>query len=77
MVNESLIEKVYTAGNTSDFNRLTQLLEKIPQERVRVTNEIISFAKASLGKKLNDNIYLTLTDHISFAIDRTEQGLCG
>ena len=75
MVDESLIEKVYTAGSTSDFNRLTQLLEKIPQERVRVTNEIISFAKASLGKKLNDNIYLTLTDHISFAIDRTEQGL--
>lgn len=74
-IDESLIEKVYTAENTADFNRLTQLLEKIPQERVRVTNEIISFAKASLGKKLNDNIYLTLTDHISFAIDRAEQGL--
>lgn len=74
-IEESLIEKVYTVGSATDFNRLTQLLEKIPQERVRVTNEIISFAKASLGKRLNDNIYLTLTDHISFAIDRAEQGV--
>lgn len=75
MVDESLIEKVYTAGSTSDFNRLTQLLEKIPQERVRGPMRSSVLRRHLFGKKLNDNIYLTLTDHISFAIDRTEQGL--
>ena len=28
-----------------------------------------------MGTKLNENIYLTLTDHISFAISRAEKNL--
>lgn len=37
--------------------------------------EIISYAKCSLGKELSDNIYISLTDHISFAIERYEKGM--
>ncbi len=74
-IEEKLIEKIYTAQDAVETNRLAQLLEKVPLERIQLTNEIISFAKTSLGKKLNDNIYLTLTDHISYAIDRMQQGL--
>lgn len=74
-IDEALIEKVYTSDDKTESGRLVQLLEKVPLERVRLTNEIIRFATASLGKKLNENIYLTLTDHISFAIDRAEQNI--
>ena len=51
------------------------LLAEIPLEYIQVSNEIISYAKYSLGKRLNDNVYITLTDHISFAIERYKQGL--
>ena len=74
-VDESLVEKVYTAQDAAESNRLVQILEKLPLERIQLTNEIISFAKTSLGKKLNENLYLTLTDHISFALDRAREGL--
>ncbi len=74
-VEESLVEKIYTNIDKTTSNKLTELLEKVPLEHIQLTNDIISYAKASLGKKLNDNIYLTLTDHISFAIDRIQQGL--
>ncbi len=74
-VDESLVEKVYTAQDAAESNRLVQILEKVPLERIQLTNEIISFAKTSLGKKLNENLYLTLTDHISFALDRAREGL--
>ena len=47
----------------------------MPIEHVQIANEIISFAKVSLGKKLNDNIFLTLTDHISYAIERYNNGI--
>ena len=74
-VDESLIEKIYTNIDKTTSNKLTELLEKVPLERIQLTNDIISYAKAALGKKLNDNIYLTLTDHISFAIERIQQGM--
>ena len=74
-VDDSLIAKIYTNIDKTTSNRLTELLEKVPLEHIQLTNDIISYAKASLGKKLNDNIYLTLTDHINFAISRIRQGL--
>jgi len=44
-------------------------------EYVKVTEEMIQYAKNKLGKKLNDIIYISLTDHINFAIERQKQGI--
>ncbi len=74
-IDEAMVEKVFTAQDAAQSNRLVQMLEKVPLERIQLTNEIISFAKTSLGKKLNENLYLTLTDHISFALDRANEGM--
>ena len=74
-VDQSKIEKIYAIENKSDSNKLMTLLSEIPLEYIQVSNEIISYAKYSLGKRLNDNIYISLTDHISFAIERYKQGL--
>ena len=69
-VDDSLIDKIYTCNDQTTSNQLIQLLEKIPIEHIQATNEIISFAKSSLGKKLSPNIYISLVDHINFAIER-------
>lgn len=75
-IDDSLIEKIYTNVDKTTSNKLTELLEKVPLEHIQLTNDIISYARASLGKKLNDNIYLALTDHISFAIGlKSEEGV--
>jgi beta-glucoside operon transcriptional antiterminator len=74
-VDESLIERVYTCNDKSKSNQLIKLLENIPLEHIQVTNQIISFAKTSLGKKLNKNIYITLADHINFALERQKEGV--
>ena len=74
-INEALIEKVYKVSEKTNSSQLIQLLEKIPLEQIQTTNEIISFAKASLGKKLNQNIYITLADHINFALERQKNGV--
>lgn len=75
IVDQSKIEKIYSIENKNDSNKLMTLLSEIPLEYIQASNEIISYAKYSLGKKLNDNIYISLTDHISFAIDRYKKGL--
>ena len=74
-IDESLIEKIYTSINQTHTDRLSALLEKVPFEYIQLTNDIIGYAKVSLGKKLNDNIYLTLTDHISYALERIQNGM--
>lgn len=75
IIDQSKIEKIYAIESKSDCNKLMTLLSEIPLEYIQVSNEIISYAKYSLGKKLNDNIYISLTDHISFALERYKQSL--
>lgn len=73
-IDESLIEKIFSlTGQTT--NQFKQLIESIPYEHIRVANEIISYAKRSLNKRLNDNVYVALTDHLSYAITRQKSGV--
>ncbi|GFZ30098.1 transcription antiterminator LicT [Clostridium zeae] len=74
-VDESKIEKEFFLKSKNVTGKLYALLAQIPMEYVRVSDNIIQYAKATLGKELNENIYLTLTDHINFAVARYSQGL--
>ncbi|MEI5992736.1 BglG family transcription antiterminator LicT [Candidatus Enterococcus mansonii] len=74
-IDDALVEKIYTSNEDLTTNKLAQLLSNVRLEHLQVANEIIGFAKLSLGKKLNENIYLTLTDHIDYAIERYNNGL--
>ena len=56
-------------------SKLEELLTRVPEIYIKTANEVINYIKSSLGKKLNDNIYITLTDHISFAVERLKKGI--
>ena len=72
IVNKAKIEKLFVS---KESEKLQQLLLRIPEEHFVITEEIIAYAEENLGTKLNDHIRIALTDHISFAIDREEQGI--
>ncbi|WP_208558918.1 BglG family transcription antiterminator LicT [Marinilactibacillus kalidii] len=74
-IDEEKIEKIYKIASNLPANKLEQLLSKVKLEHLQVANEIISYARVSLGKKLSENIYLTLTDHIDYAIERYQSDL--
>lgn len=74
-IDEQKIEKVYSIAPSMPANKLEALLSNIKLEHLQVANEIISYAKVSLGKKLSENVYLTLTDHIDYAIERYQENL--
>lgn len=74
-IEEEKVEKIYKMANKEASNKLQDLLAEIPLEYVTVCTEIIEYATKTLNKKLNDNIYITLTDHISFAITRKDNKL--
>lgn len=56
--------------NKDSLERFKELLSNIPLEYIQLSNEIVAFAKSSVGIELNQNVYLTLIDHINFAAER-------
>ncbi|WP_026693069.1 BglG family transcription antiterminator LicT [Peribacillus kribbensis] len=75
LVDETRIEKIFRLDNRDMSEKFKMLLYDIPLEYMEVSEEIIQYAKESLGKKLNDSIYVALTDHINFAIERSKTGM--
>lgn len=74
-LDEKKIEKVFSLENGATTNRFGSLLTDISVEEIKTIDEIISYAKLSLAKKISDSIYISLTDHIHFAIERFNNGI--
>lgn len=73
-VKEDLITKVFLPSNEKQYY-FQELVRDMPEEHIQCASEIISYAEVSLGKKLNEYIYITLTDHLNFAIERQKKGI--
>lgn len=71
-VNTEKVEKIFVMRENK---KLEQLLSRIPEEHFTISEEIITYAEKCLGTKLNDHIHIVLTDHLSFAIERTLEGI--
>lgn len=74
-VSEKKVEKTYTLSSSDMSNKLQELLANLPVEYLKLSDDIISYAKTKLGKRLNDSIYISLTDHVYTAIERSKQNI--
>jgi len=69
-VDEAMIEKIFTLEDKDITKKLKTLISDIPIEYMELSEKIISYAKMRMGNKLNESIYISLTDHIYFAVER-------
>lgn len=74
-IDEDKIEKIFILKDKSINKKLIDLINDISVENLQIVEEIIKYAENKLDTKLNENIYLTLTDHIGFAISRLKNNL--
>ncbi|MBT2658373.1 PRD domain-containing protein [Bacillus sp. ISL-18] len=74
-INEQQIDKIFTLENEDILKKFKTLIADMPIEYMEISEKIIAYAKMKLGKKLNDSIYIHLTDHIHFAIERIKSNL--
>lgn len=75
LIDPSMVEKTFQLEECDTNHKFQQLLKNIPMSHMLISEEIIQYAKEHLNKELHDNIYVTLTDHISSAIDRYQNGI--
>lgn len=74
-VEEDRIEKVFALKNKQTSDNFKMLLREVPIELIVIVEEIIDYTKKNLCKTLNENIYVSLTDHINFAVERHQKGV--
>ncbi|WP_077620039.1 BglG family transcription antiterminator LicT [Bacillus sinesaloumensis] len=74
-IDTSKIEKTFVLQRHGVFEKLAKLLEDTSEVYLNISSKIIDIAKKQLPNKLDDYLYVALTDHISFAITRYKQGI--
>lgn len=74
-VEEDTIQKVYRMTSPSVQRKLADLMEHIPYEHLALTDELVRMISGRLPYPLNESLLITLADHISFAIERKQNGV--
>ncbi|SPZ50009.1 Transcription antiterminator LicT [Sarcina ventriculi] len=75
ILDKDLIEKTFILKENNASDRFKSLLENVPIEQIKACSNIIEYVKANLNVKLNDYIYVTLTDHINHSINLYDEGI--
>lgn len=74
-LDQSKVEKIFRLESQSETNRLKKIFATVSEKEIELCNQIILYASENLNRTLSPSLYLTLTDHISFALSRMEQGI--
>ena len=74
-IDENSIEKIYRIVDPVRADQFATLVKDISLAHIEVANMVIDYAQSSLNAKLSDNIYISLVDHIDFALERIEKGI--
>ena len=74
-IDDTKVEKIFVLKNNNVNDKFLKLIDDISVEYIEVAEEIISYAEEKLETTLNENIYLTLTDHISFTANRYKNNM--
>lgn len=68
-------DRVFVPLTNPDAQPMLELFSSIPPVYLELTQEIVADAEETLGVKLSPHIYLMLTDHLHFAVERQQLGI--
>ncbi|MFQ6794169.1 MAG: BglG family transcription antiterminator LicT [Thomasclavelia sp.] len=74
LIDESLINKTFNLNDEKN-DYLKEVLADIPLEYIEISNEIKNMASLKLGIQLNNNLLVSLSDHIYNSINRFKEGI--
>lgn len=74
-ISEELIQKEFVLKDSFTTHQFQQLMADVPLEEVELVKQIVDLAEEQLNIQLSPNIYLTLTDHIHYAISRAKENI--
>lgn len=75
IIDESKIEKKFVLDNKEINRNYQEIIVNIPNDCIEVSEEVIEIIKQNIDCDLSDQIYVTLTDHISNLLERISMGI--
>lgn len=73
-VDAALIEKRFIVDGKENLGSLAELFAQIPEKDISLADELIKYGEKKLNQTFNSNILITLSDHISFMVNRAKEG---
>ena len=70
LIDTKRIEKTFTVDDENLGNKIKKLINQIPDGIFELTDEIITQAIIELKVELDKQVYVSLADHIAFAVKR-------
>lgn len=74
-VNTEKVEKVFKLENQMESEQIKQLFAEIPEEIIDISYRILSDAKDTLNKELNESSFIAIADHLYSSIQRSEKNI--
>jgi beta-glucoside operon transcriptional antiterminator len=75
IIDQKKIERIFTQNDSDLASKIQSALKDIPIEYLEFTEQMIHYAQNELDTKFNDNLYLSLMDHIYFTIKRYHENM--
>lgn len=72
-IDDSLIEKKFILDSQMISQKFQSFLMEIPFNFLELTDKVIKLAELELDYKFNNEIYIALADHITYAVKRSKQ----
>ncbi|APB30848.1 BglG family transcription antiterminator LicT [Vagococcus teuberi] len=69
------IDKMFVNHFGSERQEMEKLVEKIPPDIIEVSKEIMLLAEKEIGYNYSEKSYLSLTDHLFYAIERARENI--
>lgn len=74
-INASLATKTYYLSSDMLNLKFQEILVSLPMEQLNIVDKIIDDARMSIGRKISDSLYISLSDHIHFSLLNYEKGI--
>jgi beta-glucoside operon transcriptional antiterminator len=74
-VNPAKIQKTFCLSSQQLNTKFQEILVSLPMEEIAVVGKIVNNIKMSLGRPVSDSIYVSLSDHIHYALKNYEKGI--
>lgn len=75
IIDKSVIEKIFTPENSKNSKELQSYLTSIPEDYLDFVQGYVDYIKNSYDIKLNNSIYVSLSDHLTGTIKRFNEGI--
>ena len=74
-IDDTLIDKIYCLEDHDKNHTLQEIVKAISERYLAIVGKVVQAAKTEYHLKINEVLYITLTDHINSVIERHAEGI--